>query len=148
MAFEIGDTVFLNKRELIGWEIGDPANMRQQNVRISFLIKNTPYTICEIDGDSVKLKYNSPVSYHEGHFKKAELTDGQIQSVNIFKTGDKIKLVNRGLIGWEINDYSVTDGYIENIEYTVCKFYFNSGHPFLITNKTYAPIHSNHFKKV
>ncbi len=134
MAFKIGDIVFLDKRGLIGWEDND---------RTVTYIKNKLYTVLYSKNNVIKL-YGVGSEIHPDHFKLYEMENGKIRGCNFFRRGDKVKVVLRGKLEWEPEDYTKVDDLKDDVIYEVMNYYINDNIVVELTNGR-GGLHPNHF---
>ena len=137
---EAGDIVFLDKKKEIEGNVDNTYNLN----------RNTPYCIEKMMNDKLFLSGYGQ-SYHRDRFIIHTIDSGQINGVNIFKPGDKVKLHVRGMIGWEINDYTI-GLFSENKIYTITEFHLTIGSEYVLLkdeSRAYrGGYHPNHFKKI
>ena len=133
---KVNDIVFYVRSGIIGWEKEDNTLM---------FSKNKPYTVDSINGDKVRVA--SSLVVHKDHFEVREVEGGEIQGLKVFKPGDKVKLLIRGMIEWEQADYTISDKLIEEELYEVRSYILDMSQRYVILNKGSA-IHPNHFIKV
>ena len=134
-----GDIVYLIKRGMIDWETQDYTLPLQ---------KNQLYIVGE--GSTDERLYTNGYVLHPGHFKLYEPEEeGKVKGCNWFVRGDKVKMVLRGKLDWEAEDYTIADGLDEKSVYNVRSCTINNiGQVVIELTNDKGGLHPNHFEKI